>query len=211
MNRARLFVLSAPSGCGKKTLLDRAFAQRELYKSVSYTTRKQRDTEQVGVDYFYVTRKEFEEMIDARDFLEYARFADHYYGTAKAPVFERLARGIDVILEIETAGGFQVKKTFPDAVLVFVLPPSVAELRRRLKKRGTETDEVIEKRVAHAGREIADSYRYDYVIMNDDIDDAVNDFLTVIDSVREGDMKAFRFSTECDDTIKLIERVLRDA
>lgn len=211
MNRARLFVVSAPSGCGKGTILAKAFENRQVYYSISYTTREKREGEQEGVNYFYVSRKEFEEMIDQRDFLEYARYTDNYYGTPKLPVFEHLANGIDVVLEIETEGAFQVKKTYPDAVLVFILPPHVSELERRLKKRATEKDEVIKQRVANARREIRDSYHYDYVIMNDDLDDAVEDFLTVIDSVRAGDSRADRFSTECDDTIIMIEKVITNA
>lgn len=211
MNRARLFVVSAPSGCGKGTLLAKAFEKRPVYYSVSYTTRKKRPGEKEGVNYFYVDRRTFEKMISEKDFLEYARFNDHYYGTPKLPVLEHLARGIDVILEIETVGGFKVKKAFPDAVLLFILPPHVNELRRRLEKRGTEEPDVIEKRVKHAGKEIRDSYHYDYVIMNDDLDDAVRDLLTVVDSVRNDDHVADRFSTECDDTVKLIEKVILDA
>lgn len=211
MSRARLFVVSAPSGCGKGTILSKAFENRDVYYSVSYTTREKREGEVEGVNYFYVTRRKFEQMIDGKEFIEYARFNDNYYGTPKLPVLEHLARGIDVILEIETEGGFQVRKAFPDAVLVFILPPHISELRRRLKKRGTEPDDVIEKRVAHAGSEIRDSYRYDYVIMNDGLDQAVSDFLTVIDSVRAGDDRADRFSTECDDTVKLIEKVIINA
>ena len=211
MDRARLFVVSAPSGCGKGTILAKAFENRPVYYSVSYTTREKREGEQEGVNYFYTTRKEFEKMIDERDFLEYARFNDQYYGTPKLPVFEHLARGIDVILEIETQGAFQVKKTYSDAVLLFILPPRVDELKRRLIKRGTETAEQIAERFAHAKREIRDAYHYDYVIMNDDLDKAVEDFLTVIDSVRAGDKRADIFSTEYDEAIKLIERVLIDA
>ena len=211
MDRARLFVVSAPSGCGKGTILAKAFENRPVYYSVSYTTREKREGEQEGVNYFYTSRKEFEKMIDDRDFLEYARFNDQYYGTPKIPVFEHLARGIDVILEIETQGALQVKKTYSDAVLLFILPPCVDELKRRLKKRGTETDAEIEERFGHAKREICDSYRYDYVIMNDDLDKAVEDFLTVIDSVRVGDERAEQFSTDNDETVKSIERVLIDA
>ena len=149
MDRARLFVVSAPSGCGKGTILAKAFENRPVYYSVSYTTREKREGEQEGVNYFYTTRKEFEKMIDERDFLEYARFNDQYYGTPKLPVFEHLARGIDVILEIETQGAFQVKKTYSDAVLLFILPPRVDDLKKRLIKRGTETMEQIEERFGH--------------------------------------------------------------
>lgn len=211
MNRARLFVVSAPSGCGKGTILAKAFENRDVYYSVSYTTRSRREGEKDGVNYFYVDRKEFEQMIDDKDFLEYARFGENYYGTPKLPVFEHLARGTDVVLEIETAGAFQVRKSYPDAVLIFILPPHISELTRRLKKRNTENDEVIRKRVEHAGKEIRDSYHYDYVIMNDDLDVAVKNFLTIVDSVRAGDDDAACFSTECDEVIMMIEKVIKDA
>lgn len=211
MSRARLIVVSAPSGCGKGTIIGEAFKNRDVYYSVSYTTRKKRPGEKEGESYFFVTRKEFEEMIDGREFLEYARYTDNYYGTPKMPVFEHLARGTDVVLEIDTVGAFQIKKAYADAVLLFILPPTVAELTRRLKKRGTETDDVIKQRVSQARREIRAAYHYDYVIMNDGLEDAVRDFLTVIDSVREENDDAIRFSTKHDDAVKMIEKVITNA
>ena len=192
MNRARLFVISAPSGCGKGTLLAKAFENRDVYYSVSYTTREKREGEKEGVNYFYVNRKQFEKMIDDRDFLEYARYVDNYYGTPKIPVFEHLARGTD-------------------AVLVFVLPPSVGELMKRLKKRGTESQGEIDKRLLMARREITKAYKYDYVILNDDLDQAVEDLLCVVDAARAENNDAFRHSLESDDAIKLIEKVIINA
>lgn len=211
MNRARLFVISAPSGCGKGTLLAKAFENRDVYYSVSYTTREKRKGEKEGVNYFYVNRKQFEKMIDDRDFLEYARYVDNYYGTPKIPVFEHLARGTDVILEIDTVGAFQVKQSYRDAVLVFVLPPSVGELMKRLKKRGTESQGEIDKRLLMARREITKAYKYDYVILNDDLDQAVEDLLCVVDAARAENNDAFRHSLESDDAIKLIEKVIINA
>ena len=211
MNSAKLFVISAPSGCGKGTILEKVFAKKELFFSVSCTTREIRPGEKEGVNYHYVTRKQFEKMIDDRDFLEFARYSDEYYGSPKAPVFEHLARGTDVILEVEVEGGFQVREMFSEAVLVFILPPSMKELERRLVNRGTDKPEAIKKRLKRAGSEIRSSYRYDYVILNDDVDKAVEDLLTVMESVRAGDDRAFRFSTKCDDTIKLIEKVITNA
>jgi len=210
VNRARLFVISAPSGCGKGTVLSRAFENRPVFYSVSYTTREKREGEEEGKQYHFIDRRRFEKMIEDRDLLEYARYVDNYYGTPKLPVVENLARGNDVILEIETEGAFQVKKSYPDAVLVFILPPSLEALYERLKARGTEDDATIRKRVSKALDEIKHSYRYDYAIMNDDLDTAVKDLLEIVDSERN-EQTALRHSTKEDDAVKLIEKVILDA
>lgn len=211
MSSAKLFVVSAPSGCGKGTILAEVMKRRDVYYSISYTTRKKREGEQEGVNYFFVDRKQFEKMIDDHDFLEYARYVDNYYGTPKIPVFEQLARGRDVILEIDTEGAFQVKKEFSDAVLIFILPPSVTELFRRLEKRGTESKESLRQRTILAKREMTCSYRFDYVVLNDDLDKAVDDMLLLMNAVREGTPEAEHFSTDGDDANRLIEEVVTNA
>ena len=155
--------------------------------------------------------EQFEKMIDDHDFLEYARYVDNYYGTPKIPVFEQLARGRDVILEIDTEGAFQVKKEFSDAVLIFILPPSVTELFRRLEKRGTESKESLRQRTILAKREMTCSYRFDYVVLNDDLDKAVDDMLLLMNAVREGTPEAEHFSTDGDDANRLIEEVVTNA
>ena len=156
-------------------------------------------------------RGEFEKMIAEDGFLEHAFYSGNYYGTPRKPVEDNLAAGKDVILEIETNGAFQVKKLRPDASSLFILPPSVAELDRRLHKRATEDEETIQKRVAQAAGEIEKSDRYDYVIMNDDLDKAVEDFCAVIDGIRGVKEAAVRFSPENEDIKKMIREVLENA
>ena len=211
MSSAKLIVVSAPSGCGKGTILAKAFENRDVYFSISCTTRKPRKGEVDGKSYFFISQEEFDRMIKDNEFLEYAKYNKNSYGTPKIPVFEHLARGTDAILEIETEGAFKVKKAFPDAVLLFILPPHLTDLLRRLQKRGTETNEVILERFRQDKREIKKAYRYDYVIMNDDLDEAVKDFLTVVDSVRNEDGRAYAFSTKNDEIVKMIEGVLINA
>ena len=182
MNKKKglLIVVSAPSGCGKGTILEAAMKRKEFCYSVSATTRSPRPGETDGVNYFFLDRERFEEMARNGEMLEYAEFVGNLYGTPRAPVEEKLAEGRDVILEIEVQGAMKVKKACPDAVLIFVLPPSVDVLRQRLYKRKTESEEVIEDRVAQAGREIGEAVNYDYAIVNDDLEKAVEDFLGVI-------------------------------
>lgn len=178
-----LYVVSAPSGCGKGTILEQVFKNEEnLFFSVSATTRNPRPGEENGVNYFFMTVEEFQQMIKEDAVFEYAQFCGNYYGTPKKAVFDKLENGYDVILEIETNGALQVKKSYPDAVLIFILPPSVAELKRRLNKRGTETDEIIEKRVNEAVGEIHKAYEYDYVMVNGDLEKAILDFTHIIRS-----------------------------
>ncbi len=211
MSSAKLIVVSAPSGCGKGTILAKAFENRDAYFSISCTTRKIRKGEEDGKNYFFISRDEFGRMIKENEFLEYAQYNNNYYGTPKIPVLEKLARGTDVILEIETKGAFKVKQAFPEAVLLFILPPHITDLLRRLQKRGTESNEVILERFSHAKKEIKQAYHYDYVIMNDELDKAVEDFLTVVDSVRTQDGRADEFSTKNDEIVKMIEGVLINA
>lgn len=204
-DKPRLLVVSAPSGCGKGTILSEVFRDREVFYSVSCTTRKPRPGEREDIDYHYISDSKFGEMIENNEFLEYACYADHSYGTPAAPVRENLAQGRNVVLEIETDGAFQVKKAMPEAVLIFILPPSVAELDRRLHKRNTEPEEVIRKRVAQAAAEIAKAVDYDYVIMNDALEEAVADFTAVLDGGAE------RFRAANTDVKKMINEVLENA
>ncbi len=176
-----LFVVSAPSGCGKGTILERVLKDRpEIFYSVSATTRKPRTGEIDGVNYYFYSTEEFEKLVCENGVLEYAQFCGNYYGTPRKQVLQKLDEGCDVILEIETKGAMQIKKSYPEAVLIFILPPSVGELRRRLEKRATEDAEVIEKRVSEASKEIEMSRNYDFVIVNDDLEKAINDFEAVM-------------------------------
>ncbi|MBQ9897908.1 MAG: guanylate kinase [Ruminococcus sp.] len=180
MDKGRLIIFSAPSGCGKGTMLAEILKDERFRVSVSATTRSPREGEADGVNYHFLTRQQFEEKIENEEFLEYAQYCDNFYGTLNSEVDFYLEKGIDVILEIEVQGAMKVMRKRPDALSIFIAPPSVGELRRRLKKRGTETDEVIEKRVAEAKHELAFAMKYDYVIENDALEVAVDDFFRVI-------------------------------
>ena len=171
--KGRLYVISGPSGTGKGTVFGELLKEIGKEFSVSMTTRDPREGEVDGKDYFFVTREVFLEHIEAGNFLEHATVFDNLYGTPKDMVINRLERGRNVILDIDVQGGLQVKKAMPEAVLIFILPPSLAELRRRLEGRGTETAEKIEKRLGQALNEIKLIGEYDYYIVNDNIDDAV--------------------------------------
>lgn len=210
-NNAKLIVVSAPSGCGKGTILREVFKNREVYYSVSCTTRPPRVEDKEGVTYYFLTAEEFEKKIEEKGFFEYAKFSDNYYGTPVEPVEENLAAGRDVVLEIETQGAFQVKKLRPDAVLIFILPPAIRELDRRLRKRNTETEEVILKRVSQAEGEIEKACKYDFVIMNDELETAIEDFNTVLNAVKNNDDSADRFRPENTDIKNMIRGVLDNA
>ena len=202
MNKGKLFVVSAPSGCGKGTILSEVLKKnKNLFYSVSATTRTPRDGEIDGVNYYFLTKEEFKREIDNGGMIEYAQYCDNFYGTPKEKVIEKLEQGIDVILEIETNGAMQVKRAMPEAVLIFILPPSVFELRRRLNKRGTEEQDIIDKRVKEAEDEILKAHNYDYIIMNDELDKAIEDF--------EAILKASKLTNE--NNKNMIEEVLKNA
>jgi len=172
--RGRLFVISAPSGAGKTSLV-RALMSREpgLRFSISCTTRKRRENEVDGQDYFFVpTVDEFKRMAAAGDFLEHAQVFDNYYATPRRPVEEALAAGQDLLLEIDWQGAAQVRAAMPECVSIFVLPPSRAELDRRLRARGTDTEQVIERRLADAAADMTHWREFDYVVINDDFERA---------------------------------------
>ena len=175
-----LIVLSGPSGCGKGTIIGEMLKRGDCAVSVSATTRAPRENELDGVHYHFLTRAEFEQRIADGKLLEYAEYCDNYYGTLRDEVDALRAQGRNVILEIEVQGALQIRERCPEAVLVYTLPPSIDELYRRLKKRGTETDEVIEKRIRRAGEELAFADRYDYILFNDVLEDAVLDFGSII-------------------------------
>ncbi len=179
-NKGRLIVFSAPSGCGKGTMLAEILKDDSFRCSVSATTRNPREGEADGVNYYFITNEEFEKKISKDAFLEYAGYCDHYYGTLKSEVDPYLEKGINVILEIEVQGAMKIRQIRPDALFVFIAPPSVGELRRRLNKRGTETQEVIDQRVAAASTELTFADKYDYIIVNDALEDAVSDFFAVV-------------------------------
>lgn len=184
-NKGMLIVISAPSGCGKSEMRKRLIERNEnIVYSISATTRNPREGECDGVDYFFLGQEEFMNKVDNEEFLEYARYGNNCYGTLKDYVFGKMADGKDVVLEIEVDGAMQVRKSYPGAVLVFILPPSMEELRRRLDGRGTETEEEKKIRTDIALKEITKAYQYDYIVVNDDIDRAVRELETVIEGER---------------------------
>ena len=180
MSKGLLIVLSGPSGCGKGTIVQEILKDGDCAISVSATTRSPREGEENHVHYHFITKEEFEKRIANDGLLEYAEYCDHYYGTPRAEVEAMRASGKHVILEIEVQGAFQVRERCPEAILVFTIPPSIGELRRRLGKRGTESAEVVEKRIARAQEELPLAKPYDYVVLNDALEDAVADFRSII-------------------------------
>ena len=182
-------VISGPSGVGKGTIVDRLLElDKELVESVSCTTRAPRKKERHGVEYFFITEREFRDRIAARDFLEYDEHQGAMYGTPRSFV-ERLLKEKTVILEIDVVGGLNAKAQMPETLLIMIVPPSEEELLARLAKRGTETEEEVQKRLHRVPFELAQKDKYDYVVVNDDLDRAVNEVLSIIQKERnkEGD------------------------
>lgn len=187
MQRGRLYVIAAPSGAGKTSLV-RALLERrpQLHVSVSHTTRPRRPSEQPGREYHFVTVPEFEAAIAAGQFLEWARVFDNLYGTARSPVEEQLARGRSVVLEIDWQGARQVRRALPECVGIFVLPPSRAALAERLRGRGTDAPEVVERRLRDAVGDMSHYDEFDYVVVNDDFERALQDLVHIVDGEGAG-------------------------
>lgn len=180
-NKGNLIVISGPSGVGKGTVCQHLLAAcPDLKLSVSATTRKPRSVDQEGVTYYFKTKDEFEAMIRQGAFLEWAMYNDNYYGTPLAPVQEKLDAGLNVLLEIDVQGALHVKENFPKGIYIFIAPPDRETLRLRLTDRGTETDEEISRRIAAAEDELAQQNKYDYVVINDVLDDAVQSIKDII-------------------------------
>ncbi|MCI7263703.1 MAG: guanylate kinase [Clostridium sp.] len=184
-NQGALVVVSGFSGAGKGTLMKALLERYDNYAlSISATTRGPRTGEVDGREYFFKTREEFLQMIEADQLIEYAEYVNNFYGTPKDYVFSNLESGKDVLLEIEIQGALKVKEKFPDAVLIFVTPPSAEELRRRLLGRGTESLEKIEARLARAAQEAEYMDRYDYLLVNDNLDECVEEMHRLIQAMR---------------------------
>ena len=179
--RAKLFVIAAPSGAGKTTLV-RKLTERhpELRFSISYTTREQRSTETDGVDYLFVDKDEFESLRSRGELLEYAEVFDNFYATSRRQVDEHLAAGHPVILEIDWQGAAQVRRSMPECVSIFILPPSFAELERRLRDRRTDSDEVIARRLRDARGDMAHWEEFDYVVINESLEKAAADLEAIL-------------------------------
>ncbi|ADL42779.1 guanylate kinase [Caldicellulosiruptor obsidiansis OB47] len=194
MRNGLLIVISGPAGTGKGTVVGKLLEKNPNIKlSISKTTRKPRPGEKEGMNYFFVSREQFEEEIKNERFLEYAEYNNNYYGTPKDFVFETLEKGFDVILEIETKGALQIKKVFSDAVLIFLLPPSIEELYKRLVKRGTESEDEIKARLEIAKNEIKLVPEYDYCVINDNVDDATEKIQKIIEVEK---LKSRRFDIQ---------------
>ncbi|WP_337400239.1 guanylate kinase [Congzhengia sp.] len=182
-NRGLLVVLSGPSGSGKGTVLKQAMrSDPNIEVSVSVTTRAPREGEIDGVNYYFLTPEAFQTLLAEDGLLEWAEFCGNFYGTPREKIEQRLNEGKDVVLEIEVQGAMKVRAAFPDAVLIFNLPPSLEELKNRLTGRQTEPPEVVEKRLNTAVWELSQAENYDYVIVNDNVEDAANAFLSILSS-----------------------------
>lgn len=180
-DRGLLIVLSGPSGAGKGTICSRLRAEMpNLTYSVSMTTRQPRVGEVEGVNYFFRNKEEFEELLKEDAFLEYAKVYDNYYGTPKKHVMDLLDQGKSVLLEIDIQGAMQVKERYSDAIFIYIVPPSLTELSARLRGRATDSEEVIDKRLSLACSELALAHRYDYIVVNDDLDEATEKTASIL-------------------------------
>ena len=182
-NLKKLIIITGPSGVGKgtvvKELLDR---NKDIWLSISATTRNPRIGEKDGENYYFISDERFKDMIDKKDFLEWAQFAGNYYGTPLSTVNEKIEKGFIVLLEIEVEGAKQIKEKFPEALSIFLLPPSKAELEKRIRNRGTEKEEAIDRRLSRANYEIASSDQFDFVLTNHDVDETVKEVFKIIKS-----------------------------
>lgn len=199
MNKGMLIVVSGPSGCGKGTVLAEILKSDRIFYSVSATTRSPRQGETDGVNYYFLTKEKFEKLIEEDGMLEYASYCGNYYGTPKKPVEDMLEQGKHVILEIEVQGAMKVMEKCPEAVFVFILPPSLKELERRLNKRGTEAEDVIKKRLSEAAGEIKQAYKYDYAVINGELEKAVDDLKAII---RAEELKSTNSKNNIDEVLE---------
>ena len=183
----KLFVISAPSGAGKTTLCTRLLDYYpDILYSISYTTRSPRPNETNGEDYHFITKEAFLEKRDRDCWAEWARVHDHYYGTSAGLLSGSLAKGHDVLMDIDVQGAVQIRDRFPEAVTVFIMPPSMQVLQQRLGRRGTDSQAVIDKRLRNAVREMKQKDLYRHVIVNDDLERAIDDLIGIVQSYRKG-------------------------
>ena len=182
-NLKKLIIITGPSGVGKgtvvKELLDR---NKDIWLSISATTRNPRVGEKDGLNYYFISEERFKDMIDKKEFLEWAQFAGNYYGTPLSTVNEKIEKGFIVLLEIEVEGAKQIKEKFPESLSIFLLPPSKEELEKRIRNRGTEKEEAIDRRLSRADYEIASSDEFDFVLTNHNVDETVKEVFKIIKS-----------------------------
>lgn len=185
MNKKGTLVLfSGPSGVGKDTVLEVVLNKnRDLQKSISLTTRDIRENEMDGKDYYFITQSAFDEMVKNNEVLEFAQYGNNFYGTPKAPIDKWLSEGKTIILKIEVQGAKKIKELYPDAVGIFIMPPTMEELEKRLRLRGTESEDDIKRRLDIAKNEMEKSVDYDYLVVNDDIDLASDNVLDIVKSL----------------------------
>lgn len=180
MKKGKFIVISGPSGVGKGTICDKLIKELDAWYSVSMTTRDMREGEVDGINYYFISKEEFKKRIDEGKLLEYNIYNDNYYGTPKDKVLEKLEEGKNVFLEIEVNGAKNIKNIFSDALLIYIAPPSIEELRKRLINRGTEDMDTINNRLKIAENELKQINFYDYVVVNDDLDKAINEVRNII-------------------------------
>lgn len=179
-HRGKLFIISGPSGAGKGTICKRLIDETKVEISVSMTTRQPRAGEVDGKSYYFTTKEEFLKNVEADGFLEWAEVYGNYYGTPKAKVDEKLAAGIDVVLEIDIQGALNVKEAYPEGIFIFILPPSMAELRKRITGRGSETEESLKLRLSQTLKEVSYIDKYDYCVVNGELEEAVTRVKSIV-------------------------------
>lgn len=193
----KLIVVSGPSGAGKSTVISRVMqADKSVVFSVSATTRKPREGEREGVDYYFTNFECFREMIENDELLEHAEYVDNYYGTPKAPVIKNLEKGLSVLFDIEVQGAMQIKSRCPDAILVFVIPSDFSQIEKRLHARGTDSEEKIRQRIKTARFEYSMALNYDYIVINDDPDTAANEIKSIITAEKCKSAERKKYLTE---------------